>query len=93
MTHTPGPWKAIKHPDAGYDIDHVATGHGIVTDLGVESEENAHLIAAAPDLLAACEEFSAAWGWEEEIGEDEMEEIGNALLTALKAIKKAKGEN
>lgn len=53
---------------------------------------NAQLISAAPDLLAACEGFSAAWGQDEEIGEDEMNELGNALSMALKAIKKAKGQ-
>jgi hypothetical protein len=84
MTHTPGPWVAVKHPEAGYDIDHVATGHGIVTGSGVEKEEDAHLIAAAPDLLAALEEISELSYGDEGDGASKIAEA---------AIKKAKGES
>lgn len=53
--HTPGPWKYD-----GRDIFPPAMGQTIATtwDIGRTSYErhaNGHLIAAAPDLLAACE--------------------------------------
>ena len=65
--HTPGPWKLNTDGDTGMNdsgciLDSV--GHVIVTDIyGTykngrttgEAEANARLIAAAPDLLAACE--------------------------------------
>lgn len=62
MAHTPGPWK----PDPvdplvvmGSDADERVVadcGHAIV--MGDEQAvANAHLIAAAPELLAACKEF------------------------------------
>jgi hypothetical protein len=51
---TPGPWRSEKNIDAGYDIwggndDDV----GIVGDSGVENEDDAKLIAAAPDMYKA----------------------------------------
>lgn len=56
--HTPGPWHTGTHEDAHivYDGD-----CGFVADAGRDDGEaeteaaNARLIAAAPDLLAACE--------------------------------------
>jgi hypothetical protein len=63
MTHTPGPWKV-------YDWDnrlHVeATGRSSVADVvqryhDGESKANAHLIAAAPALLAVCEATLEYW--------------------------------
>jgi hypothetical protein len=53
--HTPGPWSVQKRSF----IISVAAKHGAFCSLGVptdEREATAHLIAAAPDLLAACEE-------------------------------------
>lgn len=56
MPHTPGPWhatiKVIRHPV--YD----ETGELICTvecQSGEQDKANAHLIASAPDLLAALE--------------------------------------
>lgn len=65
--HTPGPWRAVIDSDFTPGIDADDIGESIVvigpnnlsTDLGIwgrcreEAEANAHLIAAAPDLLAA----------------------------------------
>ena len=58
MTHTPGPWVALLEGDWGLwsiehehsdsdDVDWICDVHS--------SEANAALIAAAPDLLKACE--------------------------------------
>ena len=61
--HTPGPWKAVKcgvYQNSQERIDvpvHVAsTGDDEYKGIGCEAQlANARLIAAAPDLLAACE--------------------------------------
>jgi len=63
--HTPGPWRVFTSP-RGTKIIGIGTldGDGI-TDCGFgvwrggsdEAMANARLIAAAPDLLAACTEF------------------------------------
>ena len=51
--HAPGPWKASEDSSAVYDSngDAVAVIFGPV--VSQESDANARLIAAAPDLLAA----------------------------------------
>lgn len=59
--HTPGPWKAEQ---AGADWfitgqdrdDDPYSGTVVFMDAGVNGEANARLIAATPDLLAACED-------------------------------------
>lgn len=57
VAHTPGPWRAIKAPHGvidildGRDRDIVTVyGGGVETE---SQEANAHLMAAAPDLLDA----------------------------------------
>jgi len=54
--HTPGPWEVD-----GYRVGHPVGKHGfdlvariLQTDNATEDAANARLIAAAPDLLAAC---------------------------------------
>jgi len=52
--HTPGPWSAI--PDSGEDHEgdwYILTDDEEAIATGL-SESDARLIAAAPDLLAAC---------------------------------------
>lgn len=64
--HTPGPWffRRAAHPVVsgivGFDV--LKQGQGVVAEMHVRpyapvivNEANARLIAAAPDLLAACE--------------------------------------
>jgi hypothetical protein len=67
MTHTPGPWHLLSELDGDGDIlricqthapspgFHIALvyGHGGDIEHDTERTANAHLIAAAPDLLAA----------------------------------------
>ena len=66
-THTPGPWTVNSDPIYSYGLPSYiwgpkGPGYGIVCELplslgGVAPiEADAHLIAAAPDLLAACVE-------------------------------------
>lgn len=62
--HTPGPWRAIIGMTLGDDeqrartVAHLACEFQVFADAHVKSDEvpaNTHLIAAAPDLLAACQ--------------------------------------
>jgi hypothetical protein len=68
--HTPGPWKCFRHPK--YDHWQVTVPasnscmrialfetEGVPGDDESERSGNAYLIAAAPDLLAACEALIA----------------------------------
>lgn len=48
-THTPGPWLSKEGMVYAEDGDGATLAH-------VRYEPDAHLIAAAPDLLAACEQ-------------------------------------
>ena len=54
MPQTPGPWHASRCYFTGqlHHIEVNAESEGIAV---CQSEANAHLIAAAPDLLRACE--------------------------------------
>jgi len=58
MKHTPGPWIVMLSEDKPYAIL-PAGRHGTIcqfSDVYMDQEANARLIAAAPDLLEACEE-------------------------------------
>ena len=90
-THTPGPWsvetKGSRHFIDGADELTVA----YVDRAGVRErqtyEANAHLIAAAPDLLAALKEVCGLW-------EDSDQTNGLAQImarTARSALAKAEG--
>ena len=86
--HTPGPWIALRERTAGTFFNSYAImqrdeiiAH-TTTDIGAKTEADARLIAAAPDLLAACEALVA--GWEHNLTEP------MALVRA--AIAKARGE-
>jgi hypothetical protein len=59
LVHTPGPWRFEHYSDLYHDI-YGADGSLIVDDCGVIGQANARLIAAAPDLLAACLAFMEA---------------------------------
>lgn len=96
MTHTPGPWKATPYDDASqpYEVSS-ETGYFFATIGGGlsdgEAAANARLVAAAPDLLAACERMVAVVReWANEgfvvIAEDDPD-----LVQALAAIAKARG--
>lgn len=103
MTHTPGPWEIFNCPHDGITVideagDPVCDLY-IVTDTGKDAisryerdEENARLIASAPDLLK----------WLE-VANDMLEQAGSVCdytlgacknMTAIReAIAKAKGES
>lgn len=88
--HTPGPWYVEHHVEIPFDPDMLVNGCTITTDnehiaFGFgdgNGRANALLIAAAPDLLAACE--AAIWE------ADNCD--GRVSVDALRAaIRKAKG--
>lgn len=62
-SHTPGPWISSGLPSQ-YDQRVVVDGPGVVAVLprdsriGADVDANARLIAAAPDLLAICQEIA-----------------------------------
>lgn len=86
--HTPGPWFA-DHMEFGWQVGFdMPFGHraglAVILGWGQPSEQNARLIAAAPDLLQALEA----------IAEDHLWHYGaetHLAKTAMAAIAKAKG--
>ena len=68
-------------------IDEYLMQGGYMPGIDAETlEREAHLIAAAPDLLAACEEMAAQLG-----GGDDYTKWEDAKAQLLAAIAKAKG--
>lgn len=101
--HTPGPWEwdcGLVPPDGpGRYADIYKDGGDLIiaqfNDLIPEGKANARLIAAAPDLLEACEALCAAFG--DPLtrralgGHNEAQMI--AILDARAAIAKAEGRS
>lgn len=92
--HTKGPWSlyedTIKAEDS--DIARVCDGDGIIWNTSLDNREalaNAYLIAAAPEMLEALEDFVKYV--ENEIDLD-MININPELQKGLAAIAKAKGQ-
>ena len=82
-THTPGPW-AVSQPSGNY-ID-TPTGSVAALTYGA-TKADAHLIAAAPDLLAALEHVDAYLA-----PEGDEEDVYNYIRAIIKgAISKAQG--
>lgn len=104
--HTPGPWKILgdapENLKSRYMIGSLCEKHGpgmanYVCHIKQERElndgrqtQNAHLIAAAPDLLAALESCFSHLNQLAFIHNDKMSV--DALKKAQQAISKAKGE-
>ena len=83
-THTPGPWRVGVINHMVFGPPNVTSGPEIITS-SIRKKSDSHLIAAAPDLLAALETLvdkGKPWGG---YSPDELE-------IATKAIAKAKGE-
>lgn len=52
--HTAGPWEVVGSPLSGFSIYGGPDDSPVVWEMGgIDNEANAHLIAAAPDLLEA----------------------------------------
>ena len=101
QSHTPGPWEVddesiyAKNSDGSWQ--QVAELPGWRTNKGEVMSDtdraNARLIAAAPDLLAACHALMRAEPMQEgKRGGEIMGQISLAIDAARAAIAKAKGE-
>jgi len=55
MTHTPGPWSVRDTNPSGWTYIEPSTGTGGTVAM-TRTVDDAHLIASAPELLAACKE-------------------------------------
>ena len=95
QTHTPGPWAVERVDYAAHSAYRVFNDElGVVaeiksTDSGDEELPNARLIAAAPDLLAAC---NGLVGLVQLIQRREPElQTNHRFIDALAAIAKAEG--
>lgn len=84
--HTPGPWRldgeGLKAMVRGDDATIVCLRHRLP---GIVNAENMRLIAAAPELLAACEAAYDAYDMGGGLARDVAEQL-------LAAIKKARGK-
>lgn len=83
-THTPGPWQATLA--YGYRIES-AEGKIVATlpthcPLTGEDPANAYLIAAAPDLLLACQELAAQIENDPAISDDSRRLLQDAIANA-----------
>ena len=106
MGHTPGPWTFGEGRDnRHYEVDQMGTGGGAWSSIcevaantlgsrevtAAEAEANARLIAAAPDLLAACKRVLLAEEWSytgDRLSSSERAEILRAAIA-----KAEKSEN
>lgn len=96
--HTPGPWSVYINGQRGANTCRVTAGGYTVASVNCvgdfNSEENAHLIAAAPDLLAALQEVLAYqlidYNYHGEPTEA-CRELAAAVAQAETAIAKATG--
>jgi len=81
--HTPGPWITQQIKPHKYAIDPHLITSGSMHVCEVDGANDARLIAAAPELLAACEDAIRLL--------DEHRMLGLTYDTLDEAIKKARG--
>ena len=86
MGHTKGPWVHSSGVITNEENEYIAD---LYTGLA-SYYPNAHLIAAAPELLAACE-YVVQYHRENDSGEGELFGL-DFVTTCIAAINKAKGE-
>jgi hypothetical protein len=90
-THTPGPWKAsTSQPLMVFADDE--KGRWIAELNPYDNGTNARLIAAAPDLLAACENAESALDSKKAVGYLAHDRTEYALRVIRAAIAKAHGK-
>jgi hypothetical protein len=104
MAHTPAPWATDlgEHDERYQDIKITASDQRTVAtvwiddapvpDFNDEQYANARLIAAAPDLLAACEAAEKHFGWLLSIGALDRRKDEPYVDGLRAAIAKAKGK-
>lgn len=97
MSHTPGPWFG-RHGHRTTVIRGIYTkdGHCVVTFGGIakpaskEGQDNANLIAAAPDLLSALERLEYSYALM--LAGKPVRDVSETLAEAHAAVKKARGQ-
>jgi len=101
MKHTKGPWQVGNLVKNDFELRHVEImgpdgikriAKAIYGQTDEECASNAHLIAAAPELLEACEEVLRCINTKnicEQINSGHAEHLGDAAAKIYKAIKKA----
>jgi len=90
MQHTPGPWDYEPYEDSPPESAIIGGVYQIAV-VGYDDAEysNARLIAAAPDLLAACEVAIAAYDQAKLEGKSRW--LGTEVDAMREAIAKARG--
>jgi hypothetical protein len=98
MKHTPGPWKVLKQNENLFiteDIFIVASAWTGVykNETTDDAEANAHLIAAAPELLEACKALAnviSGWDgeWQRQCGSDFVDAYAMLIAAVDKAERK-----
>lgn len=92
--HTPGPWK---FGSDGVTDDYIVTGPGkcfiAAVDAGedCDNKDNARLIAAAPDLLAAAKAMVSGWDEFTSTDEGQMDSAATQIPKLRAAISRAEG--
>lgn len=99
VAHTPGPWYVEPFEDDCDGIGVCAFGKGVVADVDSdycepdEMQANAHLIAAAPELLSALkavmEQFDAGY-FQRNTDSDGLSDWAIRAMKPLKALGDAK---
>ena len=88
--HTPGPWRADPSCN-GLAIESAAHGNVGIVNLARASVADARLIAAAPDLLEACQTVLA--GFDRGIAVDANTVNGLVAARLRSAVAKAEGRS
>jgi hypothetical protein len=90
--HTPGPWKVDKVDNAHCYI--IAKNGTLLAKVWLEDNDfnnaNAHLVAAAPDMLEALEAALSYWDQDRASQQIRLADVERILKSA---IAKAKGES
>ena len=86
--HAPGPWELTHTEHVGFRVSD-STGWGVAVVLkDTNDEANAHLMAAAPQMLEALEELEPFLQWLViEQGDKVDKLLKNKILPAIKAAK------
>ena len=99
MTYTKAPWHICEVTGRGLQLIRDANGYCVAEAVKpansgaayIDHVANAHLIATAPDLLAALETMVSNYPyWASKIEMKEIDKV--AIATARAAIAKARGE-
>lgn len=93
---TPGPWVADVQEDCGLAVVQDAHGFDFVELMGPHAPEDAHLIAAAPDLYEVCLESQRLVAVCAEHGftvEADVQALFEHNGNLARALRKARGES